>query len=213
MRRVPLPLAQLALSAMNHVLQQQPAARERMRSHVSRIVRIVVAGPLGQMHSDARIDRDGLLSLTTDGAPAAVLTLTPGINALFGALSAGPRGLGPHLKIEGDVMLAAAVGEVAQSLRWDFEEDLSKVIGDSLAHRAGQALRSFREQSDGLRHRSREALQRAAVAQQGPLVSVEELAAFKSGLESLSMTVSRLELRSAVRAGRKGAHLGVAGQG
>jgi hypothetical protein len=53
MSRVPLPLAQLALSAMNHVLQQQPAARERMRSHVSRIVRIVVASPLGQMHSDA----------------------------------------------------------------------------------------------------------------------------------------------------------------
>jgi ubiquinone biosynthesis protein UbiJ len=199
MSRVPLPLAQLALSGMNHVLQQQPAARERMKIHVSRIIRIVIAGPFGQMHSDARIDRDGLLSLTTDGAPAAVLTFSPGINAFFGVLSAGPRGLGPHLKVEGDVMLAAAVGEVAQSLRWDYEEDLSKVIGDGLAHRAGQALRGLREQSEGLRQRSREALQRAAVAQQGPLVSVEELTAFKAELEIVSMTVSRLELISAAR--------------
>lgn len=128
-----LPLAQLALSAMNHVLHQQSVARERMRVHAGRQLRIVVVGPFGgSVHSDARIDADGLLRLATDGSPAAVLTLTPGIDAIFGILSAGFAGVGPHMKIEGDVMLAAAVGQVTQLLRWDFEEDLSGLVGDVL---------------------------------------------------------------------------------
>ena len=138
--------------AINHVLQQQrlAAATAAPAGSLPRIV--VDAAPLGQMHADARIGRDGLLALTTDSVPAAVLTLLPPSTPLFGALSAGPRRR-PHLKIEGDVMLAAAVGEVARSLRWDFEEDLSRVLGDGLAHRIGRLAQRSRAGAGGLRHR------------------------------------------------------------
>jgi len=194
MSRLALPLAQFVLSAINHVLQQQSAARERMRTHVGRQIRIVVIGPLGgSVHSDARVDRDGLLRLATDGTPAAVLTLTPGLDALFGVLSAGLAGVGPHLKIEGDVMLAAALGQVTQQLRWDFEEDLSGLVGDVLAHRLGRWAGEARQGARGVRRRSYEALQRAATAPEGPLATRAGLAQFAADIERLTDRVVRLE--------------------
>ena len=200
MTRLPLPLAQLALSGLNHVLQQQPAARDDMRAQAGREVRIAVASPLGSVHSDARIDADGFLSLSGSGTPAATLTLSPSLDALFGVLGAGADGLGPHIKVEGDVMLAALLGQVAQSLRWDFEEDLSRFVGDGVAHRVGETVRGLRDQADGLRLRSREAVQRAATSQRGPLVSAPELAVFAAEIGRLSAMVSRLEARLAQEA-------------
>ena len=201
MIRVPLPLAQVALSAMNHVLQQQPASREQMRAHAGRYIRIVVAGPLGEAHSDAQIGADGLLAVTTQATPTVVLTLTPTVDALFGVLGGGPRGLGPHLRVEGDVMLSAAVGQVAESLRWDFEEDLSRVVGDSVAYRIGQAVRGLRARADGVRERSREAVERAATARHGPLVSESELAVLADEIRRLSASVTRLEAKYRARRG------------
>jgi ubiquinone biosynthesis protein UbiJ len=197
MTRLPLPVAQMALSGLNHVLQQQPAARDEMRAQAGRPIRIVVAGPLGPVHSDARIDADGFLSLSNHATPSAILTLSPSFDALFGVLGAGAGGLGPHIKVEGDVMLAALLGRVAQSLSWDFEEDLSRFVGDGLAHRIGETVRGLRDQADGLRLRSREAMQRAATSQRGPLVSAPELAVLAAEIARLSAEVSRLEARGA----------------
>ena len=43
-------------------------------------------------------------------------------------------GKAPPVKIEGDVQLAAEIGWLAENLRWDAEEDLSRLIGDAPAH-------------------------------------------------------------------------------
>ena len=47
----------------------------------------------------------------------------------------------PPVKIEGDVQLAAEIGWLAENLRWDFEEDLSRVVGDVPAHALADAAR------------------------------------------------------------------------
>lgn len=199
---MPLPLAQLALSGLNHVLRQQPAARDDMRAQAGRDVRIVVKGPFGPVHADARIDADGFLSLAGDAVPAAVLTFSPSLDALFGVIGAGADGLGPHVKVDGDVALAAVIGEVAKSLRWDFEEDLSRLVGDAVAHRVGEAARGLRDQADGLRLRSREAVQRAATSRRGPLVSAPELAVLAAEIGRLSARVGRIEAMPGARADR-----------
>lgn len=196
MGRAPLPLAQTALSAVNHVLQQQPDARARLRIHAGRSLRIVVEGPLGSFFSDATISSRGLLSLTTEAAPAAVLIISPGIDAAFGALMAGSAGFGSHLRVEGDIMLAAAAGEVARSLRWDFEDDLSRLVGDAIAHRFGSALRAGLGQARTLRVRSGQAFQRTAAAEDGPLVANSHLAELAASVHQLSVRVGELEMRA-----------------
>jgi ubiquinone biosynthesis accessory factor UbiJ len=96
---------------------------------------------------DAQIASDGtLIALplltpseinTSSVKPAVVMLVKPTTDSLKGVLSSGASGLQPHLSIEGDVMLAAALGEIAQHARWDFEDDLSFVAGDKVARRVG----------------------------------------------------------------------------
>ena len=56
----------------------------------------------------------------------------------------------PPIRIDGDVQLAAEVNWLIDHVRWDVEEDLSRIIGDAPAHMVVQnakkvveALRSF----------------------------------------------------------------------
>ena len=49
-------------------------------------------------------------------------------------------------RIDGDAGLAGAVGNVLQGLRWDVEEDLSRVIGDIPAHQLTQGGQKIRQE-------------------------------------------------------------------
>lgn len=190
---VPLPLAQTALSALNHVLRQQAWARDRMRAHAGRTVRIVVESPLGPVASGARIAGDGTLESASVDAPTVTLTLTPSIDALFGVLRDGPRGLAGALKVDGDVMVAAAVGEIAQHLRWDVEEDLSRVLGDRLAHRIGATARDGARRAGDLRGRVESGLRDFLVREDRQLVGREEMDTLSEALRELEGAVGRLE--------------------
>ena len=193
MTGVPLPLAQTALSALNHVLRQQPWARDRLRAHAGRTVRIVVATPLGPVRSDARIADEGVLEVATVASPTVTLSLTPSVDALFGVLRDGARGLSGHLKVEGDVMVAAAIGEIAQHLRWDVEEDLSRVLGDRVAHRMGETARQGAKQAEDLRGRVETGVRQFLVEEDRQLVGREDLRTLSDAVRALEITLSRLE--------------------
>jgi ubiquinone biosynthesis protein UbiJ len=193
MAGVPLPLAQTALSALNHVLRQQAWARDRLRAHVGRTVRIVVATPLGPVRADARIAEQGTLEVAEIESPTVTLSLTPSIDAVFGLLRDGPRGLTGHLKVEGDVMVAAAVGEIAQQLRWDVEEDLSRVFGDRVAHRMGETAREGVRQADDLRGRVETGLRQFLVQEDPQLVGREDLRTLAQAVEGLEAVLRRAE--------------------
>ena len=54
------------------------------------------------------------------------------------------------MRIDGDVMLAADINWLVDHVRWDIEEDVSRVFGDAVAHqvvlilkRAASLLREF----------------------------------------------------------------------
>jgi ubiquinone biosynthesis accessory factor UbiJ len=44
--------------------------------------------------------------------------------------------------VEGDTDFASAISKVASNLRWDIEEDLSRVFGDIAAHRMAEGARA-----------------------------------------------------------------------
>jgi ubiquinone biosynthesis protein UbiJ len=190
---VPLPVAQTALSALNHVLRQQQWARDRLRAHAGRTIRIVVDSPLGPVSSEARIGDEGTLEVASVGAPTVTLSLRPSVDALFGVLRDGARGLSGHLKVDGDVMVAAAIGEIAQHLRWDVEEDLSRVFGDRLAHRMGETARQGVRQAEDLRGRVETGVRQYLVEEDQQLVGREELRTLTDALRALEATVGRLE--------------------
>ena len=47
------------------------------------------------------------------------------------------------VRVEGDVQLAAEVNWLADHVRWDFEEDLARLLGDVPAHLLAQGARTL----------------------------------------------------------------------
>ena len=141
---------------LNHVLQQEPAAQSRVRQQRGRVVRLV----WGRFELTLRATPAGLLEravpVELPGSAAVDLTVTVADESVWPLLQTLARGDKPRVTIEGDVQLASEVAWLADNLRWDVEEDLSRVLGDAAAHnvvaaaRAGMAaVRAFGLRSSG----------------------------------------------------------------
>ncbi|AEG94231.1 hypothetical protein [Ramlibacter tataouinensis] len=125
---------------LNHVLMQEPEACARLARQTGRVVEAhwrqfslrLVATPAG------------LLDLAP---PATVpdLTLTVTDESPWQLAQAALRGDKPAVRIAGDVQFAAEINWLVDHVRWDLEEDLSRLVGDAPAHAAGRALRQAGE--------------------------------------------------------------------
>jgi len=121
---------------LNHVLMQEKAAQDRLVRQKGRVVHVrwgvfamdLLVTPAGLVDRAAPLAKpDLLLSVATD-SPLSIVQ----------AVLAGKA---PPVKIEGDVQLAAELAWLAENLRWDAEEDLSRLIGDAPAHGLADAGR------------------------------------------------------------------------
>jgi ubiquinone biosynthesis protein UbiJ len=118
----------LIAEALNHLLRQNPWAADQLRPYAGRTVQLSLS-PVSAMLT---LVDNGEFVPAMDGAIAdASIALTP-ISALhFLAKRELPRS---DLALDGDTELATAVGKVLQRLEWEYEEDLSRLVGDIPAH-------------------------------------------------------------------------------
>jgi ubiquinone biosynthesis protein UbiJ len=132
---------------LNHVLMQEKAAQDRLRRQKGKPVRI----QWGDFHLTLAPTAAGLLErCAPDAKPELSVTLTQSSPlALAQSVLAGHK---PGVDIQGDVQLAAEVAWLVDNVRWDVEEDLSRVVGDATAHTlsrfarsAAQAVKAFVE--------------------------------------------------------------------
>jgi ubiquinone biosynthesis protein UbiJ len=181
-----------AVAGLNHLLAQQPLAAERLRPFAGRGFEIRCP-PLPDLR--LTILESGLVESTrSDAAAALVVKLKPGALPLLLAHDAGARG---QIEIEGPADLAGAVDEVFRSLVWDFEEDLSKVFGDVVAHRLASGGKAYAAWQ-------REALLRLAenfaeywVEEQPLLLRPADAERFRREAGELGERLARLERRLA----------------
>ena len=130
---------------INHVLMQEPEAQSRLARQSGRVV-----------EAQWRIFRVRLVATPAglfDVAPAASqpdLTLTLTEESPWELAQAALRADKPPVRIAGDVQFAAEINWLVENVRWDLEEDLSRIVGDAPAHAIGnagrrmvQALRQF----------------------------------------------------------------------
>jgi ubiquinone biosynthesis protein UbiJ len=99
------------------------------------------------------------------------------------------------VRIEGDAELAGVFLGVVESLRWDVEEDLSRVVGDVLAHRLAGTASSFYQWQ---RHTASNLLESAveyATEEQSLLAGAEILRRFAVDVDALREAVDRLGKR------------------
>jgi len=130
-----------ALAALNHLLEQQPWAAERLRPFAGQVVEFRCP-PFPDLRF--AITENGFLDRAqAETASALVVKLTPGSMPLLLARDETAR---KRVQIEGSADLAGAVDYLFGHLSWDLEEDLSGVFGDIVAHRlasGGKALAAW----------------------------------------------------------------------
>ena len=133
------------------------------------------------------IEAEGYVAAAAaDAAPALVVALGPE------ALAAAARGEEHFLRsvhVTGNARLADEVLALARHLRWDYEEDLSRVFGDVIAHRIGEGVRA-------LSSWRRDATARLAGALADYLSEESELLAHRADLDRLSRAT--IELRDSL---------------
>ena len=156
----------------NHVLEGAAWARERLAPFAGRGIEL----------------RAPLL-------PTLLVTVTAQGRLQPGGTSAAASIALPGMKISGDPELAGVLEELARTLRWDVEEDLSRVLGDVLAHRAVGAARAARDWQRDAAERVREALGAYAAEEARLVVRRPELSAFAASVDRLSRRLDELEQR------------------
>lgn len=122
---------------LNHVLMQEPVSQERLKRQKGKPVRV----QWGDFHLTLSATPAGLLERPTDPVKpelSVTLTQTSPLD-LVQSLLLGDK---PAVDIQGDVQLAAEVAWLVDNVRWDVEEDLSRVVGDAAAHTLARAARS-----------------------------------------------------------------------
>jgi len=142
-------LQQRLVLFFNHVLMQEPAARERLRRQQGRQVQVCWRDQVFQ----CQFTPAGLLDLATQDKAVPDLVLRVNEPSPFALTQQVLQGNKPPIHIEGDVQLAAEVNWLIDHVRWDPEEDLARLLGDAPAHvlaqnarRALGALREFVQQ-------------------------------------------------------------------
>jgi ubiquinone biosynthesis accessory factor UbiJ len=125
---------------LNHVLQQEPMAVERLLRKKGQIASIESAWIAMKLI----VTPAGLLDLAPQELPPD-LTLKVLDNDPLGILKTLLQGDKPRMEISGDVLLAAEVNWLVDHVRWDVEEDLSRILGDVPAHGIMQVLRGLSE--------------------------------------------------------------------
>jgi ubiquinone biosynthesis protein UbiJ len=130
---------------LNHVLGQEPAAMERLRRQRGKPLLV----QWGRVNLCLQATAAGLLERAAPSAePELTVTLTQtDPRDLIPVVLKGGR---PAVDVRGDVQFAAEVAWLAENVRWDLEEDLSRWMGDAPAHglvsmarRVRQAIKSF----------------------------------------------------------------------
>jgi ubiquinone biosynthesis protein UbiJ len=124
--------------ALNHVLMQEPEAQARLAQQSGR----VAEARWRVFYVRLAATPAGLLDLAPATAPPD-LTLTLTEESPWQLAQAALRGDKPPVRIAGDVQFAAEINWLVENVRWDIEEDLSRVIGDAPAHALGEAARSM----------------------------------------------------------------------
>lgn len=114
---------------LNHVLMGEPQAQARLRRQMGKPVRV----QWGDFHLTLSATAAGLLERPSGSAkPELSVTLTQ--SSPFDLAQSVMAGNKPGVDIQGDVQLAAEVAWLVDNLRWDVEEDLSRIVGDAAAH-------------------------------------------------------------------------------
>lgn len=177
-------------AAINHLLAAEPWARAQLVPHVNKTLNVVVLPFTIRL----AVAPDGSVARasTTAGADT---TVTLPYSAVPRLLAGGSDSVMRDLRLEGDAEFAQVVSLLAKNLRWDVEEDLSKVVGDVASHRVVAATRSAGHGARRTGERMAAGLTEYLLDENPQLVRPRAVQTLSDGVRQLRDDLARLEKR------------------
>lgn len=184
------PISNLTIRSLNHLIQGEHWAQDRLRTHSGAQV-LIDAGGFFKLRLG--IDEYGLFQAgNTESDPHVAITLPTDIPARF---FFDREKLFSSVKLGGSAEIAESLAFVLRNLEWDAEGDLAGLIGDIPAHRLVKMARSLSEAILDSINRASQNVAEFATEESAMLVSPSSIVDFGSAVNSLRDDVSRLEKR------------------
>lgn len=183
-------ISSAAAASLNHVLAQNGWARERLSRFAGQCVEFR-APPL--VNLKFAIQESG----SVQAAAAAVepaLTASVKAAALPLLLARNEAAL-KDVEFSGEAELEQCVRFLLLNLKWDVEEDLSKIFGDALAHRMTAAANDFTSWQKDAAQRVMQNVSEYLTRERSSLVSADAMKAFAEAIGRLREDCDQLEKR------------------
>jgi ubiquinone biosynthesis protein UbiJ len=185
---IPTP-AHAAAAAINHLLRSASWARDVLRRHAGKTARFEVFPFVAAL---TVLESGEVAPAGANAAPAATVKLAPG---LLLRLAARDESAWREIDIAGDTDFASAIHHVTRNLRWDVEEDLSRVFGDVAAHRMAQTGRTLQRWGEQAVENTGRAFAEYWTEEQPLIAGARDLEEFGRAVDQLRDAAARLEKR------------------
>ena len=182
-----------ACRGINHVLGSEPWASAELAKHAGK--RIVLQMPLGELGFE--IISTGYLGVLKEvDSPSLTLEVSSKALSDLAASSGSLREQAfKAVKLTGDADLAQLIGRLAGQLRWEYEEDLARLVGDAPAN---FAVRQGKKFISAYRSAASDLLDNVVEyvsEERKVLLNKRDFIAHKSELNDLRESVDRIEKR------------------
>jgi ubiquinone biosynthesis protein UbiJ len=124
-------------ATINHLLAQEPWAREALRIHAGKVACIAASPVVLRL----QVTSDGYVGTATDGMAAGV-TIRVKLSDLPLIAQNRDRAFS-YVQLEGDADFANTISQLVKSLRWEAEHDLEKLFGPVAAVRMVEGAKSL----------------------------------------------------------------------
>jgi ubiquinone biosynthesis protein UbiJ len=194
MTRPPFPSPLPA--AINHLLAHEPWAQTKLAVHAGK----VACFDAGAIAIRLKVTPDGLVESSSADQPANV-TIRVKLSDLPVIMQNREHAFS-YVTIQGDADFANTISQLSQSLRWEAEEDLSKLVGDIAATRIVSGAKSlhqnFKATQRKLAENAAEYLTEEKPVLMRPFAVTEfanDVTRLRDDLERLAKRIEKLESR------------------
>lgn len=184
------PLNHLVIRALNHMIQGEHWAQERLQAHSGALVLITT----GLFTIRLGVNEHGLFHYPDGDVFDADVTITLPSDVPVRLLIDRDK-LFSSVKLGGSADIAESLAFVLRNLEWDVEADLARLVGDIPARRLARLGQALAKAIQDSAMRAAENVVEYAVEESSLLAANREIIEFSGSVNCLRDDVARLEKR------------------
>jgi ubiquinone biosynthesis protein UbiJ len=180
-------LKTLVTRFLQHLTNQNNWSRQHLQPFAGKVVQF----DFTLIEANLLILEDGSLAIAGETAvPEANIHVPP---SLALRLLANDENAKMQIKIDGDTHLATEISKVLQNMRWEMEEDLSKLTGDIAAHKISEITRKTLSEAKKQSINLAEMLSEYWQEEQPLLAKKRHVEQFNTQVDTIKSDVARFE--------------------